>query len=87
MTANHDHTTDRTELEAGDVIYDGESGEEHALVVDVDEAGVTVRQGDIESFIPHALFAPWNGDELLVSHASESADGAWRRTDAREQTC
>ena len=88
MTANHDHTAGRTELEAGDIIYDGASGESLAVIVDVDDAGVTVRQGDVESFIPHALFAPWNGDELLVSHAdTERSDGGWSEADTHEQPC
>ncbi|HET7322950.1 MAG TPA: hypothetical protein VFJ06_01315 [Halococcus sp.] len=66
MTANDDHTTERTELEAGDVLYDDETGEEYAVIVDIDAAGVTIRQGDTESFVPHALFSPWNDAGLVV---------------------
>lgn len=66
MTANDDYTTERTELEPGDVLYDAERGEEYAILVDIDDVGVTIRQGDTESFIPHALFARWNDAGLVV---------------------
>lgn len=59
--------TDHTELEPGDVLYESESGKEYAVIVDIDAAGVTMRQGDTESFVPHALFAPWNDAGLVVS--------------------
>jgi hypothetical protein len=66
MTANDDRTPERTELEPGDTLYDSERGEEYAVIVDIDGAGVTMRHGDTENFIPHALFAPWNDAGLVV---------------------
>ena len=72
MTANDKHTTERTELEPGDVLYDGDSGEEYAVIVDIDDAGVTMRQGDTESFVPHAQFTPWNDAGLVVSKPKSS---------------
>lgn len=79
MTANDEHTTERIDLKAGDVLYDGTDGEEYALIVSVNDAGVTVRQGDVESFLPHTLFAPWNDDGLVVGHEhrSDAAERTW----------
>ena len=71
MTATDTHTAERTDLEPGDVLFDGDSGEEYAVIVDTDDAGVTIREGDTESFVPRALFAPWNDAGLLVSHRAE----------------
>jgi hypothetical protein len=66
MIALDDHTTERTDPEPGDVLYETESGTEYAVIVDTDAAGVTMRRGDTESFVPHPLFAPWNDDGLVV---------------------
>lgn len=66
MIATDNRTPERTDLEPGDVLYDSESGEKHAVVVSIDMAGVTLRRGDTESFLPHGLFAPWNDAGLLV---------------------
>ncbi len=90
MTANDDHTTECTELEPGDVLYDGETGEEYAVIVDIDDAGVTMRHGDTESFVPHALFAPWNDDGLILrcgDTRSEISEREWSDMDIYEQVC
>lgn len=79
MTANDDHTTERTELEPGDVLYDGETGEEYAVIVDIDDVGVTMRRGDTESFVPHALFAPWNDARLVANKSSACERGKTKR--------
>jgi len=87
MPGNHDEPTEPADLAVGDVIRDSDSGEEHLLVVDIDDAGVTVRRGDAERYVPHAQFGPWN-DESLVVHrrnADESSDR--ERSDASEGHC
>lgn len=66
MTANDDHTTGRTELSAGDVLYDAENSERYAVIVAITDAGVTIRRNGTEQFIPHALFLPWNDASLVV---------------------
>lgn len=86
MTANNDSTTD-PDLETGDRLYDRASGEEYALVVDVDDTGVTVRQGDTEYYVPHALFTPWNDSGLVLDRVGGRDRREWSEIDTYERVC
>jgi hypothetical protein len=68
MTAIHHRTTGRTDPdpEPGDILYETETGAEHAVIVDTDAAGVTMRRGDTEWFVPRGQFARWNHPGLVV---------------------
>ena len=87
MPANHDEPTKHADLTVGDVVRDGDSGEEHLVVVDVNDAGVTVRRGDVERFVPHAQFGPWNDDSLVVHRRNAGERRDRERSDTREGRC